>query len=141
MLGALLQMYVLVMMVTQNMTQIQANVFQFALSPASMDIANNQINAPAILVISRTISIHIDVYQIVLEGVRMEPAVLQTSALAMKVSLLIRIGVVCHPVQKVVSTGTALCLTHANVSLAGREQIVQCITSKQIQVQSKTQVL
>jgi hypothetical protein len=93
------------------------------------------------LVISRTIRIQIDVYQIVLEDVRMESALLQTSALAMMVSLLIRSGVVCHPVQKVVSMGTALSSTYVNVSLAGQEQIVQCITSKQIQVQSKTQVL
>lgn len=134
-------MYVFVIMVTQNMTQIKANVSQFALLPASMDIAYNQINAPAMLVISRTTRIHIDVYQIVLEVVRMEPALLQTSAPAMTVSQLIRIRVVCHPVQKVVSMGTALYSTHVNVSLDGQEQIVQCTSSKQIQVQSKTQVI
>lgn len=138
---ALLQMYVLVIMVTQNMTQIKANVSHFALLPASMEIAYNQINAPAMLVISRAIRIRIDVYQIVPEVVRMEPALLQTSAFAMKVSWLIRTRVVCHPVQKVVSMGTALYSTHVNVLLDGQEWTVHCISSKQIQVQSKTQVL
>jgi hypothetical protein len=138
---ALLQMYVLVIMATQNMTQIKVNVSQFALLPASMEIAYNQINAPAILVISRTIRIHIDVYQIVQEVVKMEPALLQTSALVMKVSWLIITRVVCHLVQKVVSMGTALYSTHVNVLLDGQEWTVQFISSKQIQVQSKTQVL
>ena len=71
----------------------------------------------------------------------MEPALLQTSALAMKVSWLIRTRVVCHPVQKAVSMETALYSTHVNVLLDGQEQTAQCISSKQIQVQSKTQVL
>jgi hypothetical protein len=106
-----------------------------------MDIAYNQINAPAMLVMSRIIRIQMVVYQIVLEGVRMELAHLQTSAFAKKVSLLIRARAVCHPVQKVASMGTALYSTHVNVSLDGQELIVQCITSKQIQVQSKIEVL
>ena len=134
-------MYVLVIMVTQNMTQIKTNVSQFAMLSASMEIAYNQINAPAMQVISWTIRIHIDVYQIVPEVVKTEPALLQTSALAMKVSSLIRTRVVCHPVQKVVSMGTALYSTHVNALLDGQEWTVQCISSKQIQVQSKTQVL
>jgi len=138
---ALLLMYVLVIMVTQNMTQFKTNVSQFAMLPASMEIAYNLINATAMLVISWTIRIHIDVYQIVPEVVTTEPALLQTSALATKVSWLIRTRIVCHPVQKVVSMGTALYSTHVNVLLDGQERTVQCISSKQIQVQSKTQVL
>jgi hypothetical protein len=106
-----------------------------------METAYSQINAPVMLVISRNIRIHIDVYQIVPEVVRMEPALLQTSVLAMKVSWLIRTRVVCQPVQKVVSMGTALYSTHVNVLLDGQERTVQFISSKQIQVQSKAQVL
>jgi hypothetical protein len=71
----------------------------------------------------------------------MEPALLQTSALAMKVLWLIRTRVVCHPAQKVVSMETALYSTHVNVLLDGQEWTVQFISSKLIQFQSKTQVL
>jgi hypothetical protein len=73
-----------------------------------MDIAQNQTNAPVMLVISRTRRIPVSVYQIVPKGVRMEHVLLQTHALAMKVSQMIWTEGVCHHVQKVVSMGIAL---------------------------------
>jgi hypothetical protein len=101
-------MYVLVTTVIQNIIMIQVDVSQPVLLVASMEIAQNQINAPVMLVISRTIRIPMGVYQTVPEGVRMECVLLRTHALAMKVSLLIRTKGVRHPVQEVVSMGTAL---------------------------------
>jgi hypothetical protein len=60
------------------------------------------------LVISDIIGITIDVYQIVLKGVRMVYAPLRIHALAMKVSQMMTTRDVCQCVQEVVSMGTAL---------------------------------
>jgi hypothetical protein len=73
-----------------------------------METAQNLINASAMLVISDIMRIPIDVYQIVLRGVRMVYALLQMHALAMKVSLMMRTRDVYHSVQEVVSMETAL---------------------------------
>jgi hypothetical protein len=120
-------------MVIQSITKIQLNVSLSVLVAASMATAQNPINALAMLVISRIVRIPADVFHTVLDGVRMEYVLPQTHALAMKDSLLIRTQDVCHTVQEVVSMETALYSTGVIVSLAGLDQTVQFIISRQIQ--------
>jgi hypothetical protein len=69
-------MYVLVIVVIQNIIMIQVNVSHSVLLAALMEIAQNQTSAPVMLVISRTTGTQINVYPTVQKGVRMEHVLL-----------------------------------------------------------------